>query len=82
VILRPAVGYSPYKPVEHRQEYVEVICVVGVVSQVVPRRRLKPRGKPSAHVSAPVNLFERDVVEGKTYKHTGDPTIVENPLEN
>ena len=57
-------------------------CAVSVVSQVVPRRRLKPRRKPSAHVSAPVNLFKRDVVEGETYKHTGIPAIVENPLEN
>jgi hypothetical protein len=72
----------PRKPVEHRQEYVEVTCVVSVVLQVVPRRRLKPRRKPSAHVSAPVNLFKRDVVEREAYKYTGNPAIVENPQKN
>jgi hypothetical protein len=71
-----------HKPVEHRQEYVEVSCVVSVVSQVVFDRRLKPRRKPSAHVSAPVNLFKRDVVERETYRYTGNPASVENPLKN
>ena len=55
--------------------------IVSVVSQVMPCCGLQPRGQPSAHVSPPVNLFKRDVVESKTYERAGYPAILEYPFE-
>src|SRR5882672_1522082 len=49
---------------------------------MMPCRRRKPRRQPSAHVSPPVNLLKRDVVESKTYECAGHPAILEYPLEN
>jgi len=56
--------------------------IVSVVSQVMPCRGREPRRQPSAHVSPPVNLLKRDVVESKTYEHAGDPAILEYPFEH
>ena len=56
--------------------------IVSVVSQVMPCRGREPRRQPSAHVSPPVNLLKRDVVESKTYECAGDPAILEYPFEH
>ena len=56
--------------------------IVSVVSQVMPCRGREPRRQPSAHVSPPVNLFKRDVVESKTYECAGNPAILEYPFEH
>jgi hypothetical protein len=56
--------------------------IVSVVSQMMPCRALEPHRQPSAHVSAPVNLLKRDIVERKAYECTGDPPILEYPFEN
>ena len=56
--------------------------IVSVVSQVMPCRGREPRRQPSAHVSPPVNLLKRDVVESKTYERAGDPAILEYPFEH
>ncbi len=56
--------------------------IVSVVSQVMPCRGREPRRQPSAHVSPPVNLLKRDVVESKTYERAGDPAVFEYPLKN
>ena len=56
--------------------------IVGVVPQVVPCGGCEPHRQPSAHMSPPVNLFKRDVVERKAYERAGNPAILEYPLEN
>jgi len=56
--------------------------IVSVVSQVMPCRGREPRRQPSTHVSPPVNLLKRDVVESKTYECAGDPAVFEYPLKN
>ncbi len=59
-----------------------MIRIVGVVPQMMPCRGRKPCRQPSAHMSAPVNLLKRGVVECKAYKCAGNPAIPEYPLKN
>ena len=79
-MLAPA-KHLPCNPIEHWQEHVEVARIVSVVSQMMPRRGRKPRRQPSAHVSAPVNLLKRDVVESKACKRPGYPAVLKCPLK-
>ena len=69
------------EPVNDRQENVEATGVMGMMQQMVPRRRAQQLRKPTAHVRAPVNIFKCDVVHREAGEYSSGPAVAENPLQ-